>query len=135
MATIEWSFGDKDPKALSILEQRIAETGRELGLLTYSELVRDVVFHLSNVRGGEAYQINTRRWTGLDRAILGDFLGYISTRSYRNAGFMASALVVNSSDYWPSDHFFEFMRRLDVLPDTSDGTISTFLGRSGKQGA
>ncbi len=28
MAAIEWSFGEKDPEALSILEQRIAETGQ-----------------------------------------------------------------------------------------------------------
>jgi hypothetical protein len=126
MAAIEWSFGDKDPGALSTLEQRIAETGRSLGLITYSELVADVVFHLPNVRNGEAFKINTHQWTGLDRAVLGDFLGYISTRSYQNAGFMASALVVNGKDYRPSDHFFEFMRWLEVLPDTLDSTISRF---------
>jgi|SRR5215204_4277966 len=32
MAAIEWISGEKDPQALSILEQRIAETGRALGL-------------------------------------------------------------------------------------------------------
>src|SRR5215218_8265856 len=126
MAAQEWVFGARDPQALATLEERIAATGRRLGLVTYSDLVRDVAFHLPNVRNGEPYRIDTRRWTGLDRAILGSFLGYISSRSYRSAGFMASALVVNSLEYRPSDHFFEFMRELDVLPDTQDSTILRF---------
>src|SRR3954465_5417895 len=96
MAEIGWIYADKDPNALAILEERIADTGRKLGLITYSELVKGVDFRLPNIRKGEPYRIQIYGWSGLDRAILGEFLGYISSRSYDKAGFMASALVVNS---------------------------------------
>ena len=126
MSTLEWTWGDKDLAALTELEKRIADTGRNLGLITYSELVKGVVFRLPNIRNGAPYQIRTYEWSGLDRAILGSFLGCISTRSYREAGFMASALVVNQSESAPSDHFFTFMRDLEVLPDTREPTILAF---------
>lgn len=94
MTLIEWVYADKDPQALSAFEERIADAGRKLGLITYSELVKGVDFHLPNIRNGEAYRIQIYDWTGLDRAVLGEFLGFISTRSYLKADFMASALVV-----------------------------------------
>jgi hypothetical protein len=126
MAALTWNYPDKDPAALAILESRIAEEGRHLGLITYSDLVRGVDFHLPNVRNGAAYQITVYDWSGLDRAIVGEFLGYISMRSYQEAGFMASALVVNRAEFKPSDHFFQWMKTLDVLPNTDSDTILAF---------
>lgn len=126
MTALNWRYGDKDPEALAILEGRIAEAGRKLSLITYSDLVKGVEFHLPNVRDGEAYYISIHDWSGLDRAILGDFLGYISTRSYLEAGFMASALVVNKAEYKPSEQFFEWLERLGVLPDTNEDTVLAF---------
>jgi len=126
MAAIRWNYPDKDPHALAILEERIAETGRNLGLITYSDLVKGVTFHLPNVRNGQPFQIAIYDWSGLDRAIIGEFLGYISMRSYQEAGFMGSALVVNREEYKPSDHFFDWMRQLKVLPDTREDTILRF---------
>jgi hypothetical protein len=126
MAEIEWIYGDKDPNALTVLEERIADTGRKLGLITYADLVKGVDFHLPNINRGEAYRIQIYDWSGLDRAILGEFLGYISTRSYREAGFMASALVVNATGYEPSEQFFEWMEKLGVLPDTSKDRVLAF---------
>ena len=126
MAAITWIYGDKDPQALAILEERIAETGHNLGLITYSDLVNGVTFHLPNIRNGGDYQIAIHDWGGLDRAILGDFLGYISTRSYLRAGFMASALVVNRAEFRPSDQFFAWMEQLAVLPDTREDTVLAF---------
>ena len=129
MSSLEWTYGDKDPEALSLLEESIAESGRKLGLITYSELVRGLDFHLPSIRKGEAYRIQTYDWTGLDRAIVGDFLGYISSRSYLNAGFMASALVVaggGEKAYEPSPHFFEWMERLGVLPNLHRDTVLAF---------
>lgn len=126
MEGVGWVYGDKDPKALAVLEERIADAGSKLGLITYSDLVKGVEFHLPNVRNGEAYQISIYDWTGLNRAILGDFLGYISARSYREAGFMASALAVNRAEYKPSDLFFEWMKKLEVLPDTNQDTVLAF---------
>jgi hypothetical protein len=126
MAEIEWIYADKDPNALAILEERIADTGQKLGLITYSDLVKGVDFHLPNIRNGEAYRIQIYDWSGLDRSILAEFLGYISTKTYREAGFMASAIVVNRTGYEPSEHFFEWMERLGVLPDISRDTVLAF---------
>jgi hypothetical protein len=118
LAETNWAYGDKDGAALAILEQRIAEAGRRQEFVTYSDLVKGVEFHLPQVRGGEAYRIF--EWTGLDRAIIGDFLGYISDRSYREAGFMSSCLVVNIEDHQPSKGFFEWMKKLGALKGASD---------------
>ena len=126
MATMEWTWGDKDPAALAELEKRIAREGRKLKLITYSDLVKDVVFHLPNIRNRTPYQIRIHDWWGLDRAIIGSFLGHISSRSYRKAGFMASALVMSSTELKPSRHFFDFMQTLDVLSDNSETAILSF---------
>ncbi len=39
---------------------------------------------------------------------------------------MASALVVNSTGYEPSNQFFEWMEKLGVLPDNNKDTILAF---------
>ena len=126
MAERTWSYADKDPAALTILEERIAAAGRELRLITYSDLVNGVTFHLPSVRNGEAYQISIYEWSALDRAIIGDFLGYISMRSWEKAGFMASSLVVDLAELKPSAHFFNWVQELDFLPDTHEETVLEF---------
>jgi hypothetical protein len=126
MATVSWSFGDKDSNALAILEKRIADTGRDLKLVTYTDLVKGVDFRLPNINNRNPYQINTYDWSGLDRKIIGDFLGYASYRSYVKHGFMASALVVNRDEYRPSWHFFSWMKDLNVLPDLEESTVLAF---------
>jgi hypothetical protein len=126
MQDTTWTWADKDPKALEALEQRIAETGRQLAMITYSDLVRGIDFHLPNVRNGEPYRVSIYDWSGFDRGMVGDFLGYISARSYCKHGFMASALVVNRMEYKPSDLFFDWMAKLQVLPDTGEATVLKF---------
>ena len=126
MRDVHWAWADKDPNALAILEERIAETGRNLGMITYSDLVKGVDFHLPNVRNGGAYRVPIHDWSGFDRGMVGEFLGYISMRSYCENDFMASALVVNRLEYKPSDLFFDWMVRLNVLPDTNESTVLKF---------
>src|SRR5687768_9141713 len=96
---MEWLYATGDPKALRTLEERIAAAGRKRSLITYSELVRGVTFDLPNLQRPPI--IDTSDWHDLDRAIVGSFLGYISMRSYENAKFFASALVVNKTDGSP----------------------------------
>src|SRR5688500_2155676 len=91
MLSIKWSFGDKDEEALKEMERRIAEAGKGLRLITYSNLVSGVVFHLSQIRDGGPYEIRIHELHGLDRKIVGEFLGLASTRSYLAGGFIASA--------------------------------------------
>jgi len=83
MMAVEWVYADKDPQTLAVFEERIADAGRKLGLITYSELVKGVDFHLPNIRKGEAYRIQIYDWTGLDRSIVGDFLGYLDSQLSR----------------------------------------------------
>ena len=64
MREIEWTWGDKDPNALSALEQRIAEAGRQLALITYSDLVRESISTCPTC--GMAGLIVSRYMTGLD---------------------------------------------------------------------
>lgn len=126
METWDWDWGDKDPAALWELEARVRRAGQSLSLITYSELASNVIFRLPNVKDGAPYTISVNNWSGLDRAIIGSFLGYMSMRSYREAGFMASALAVNQSEHRPSEHFFRFMKELDVLPDSEEDTVLRF---------
>ncbi len=126
MAAIAGNYGDKDPRALGELERRIAEAGRKLAMITYSDLVSGIMFTISTVNEGKPFQINIYEWSGLDRAVLGEFLGFISTRSYRDHGFMASALVVNKAEYKPSDHFFQWMKTLNILRDLEEDTVLRF---------
>jgi hypothetical protein len=115
MAEIKWSYAESDPDALAELVKRIEDKGRGEDLINYSDLVRGVTFHLRNVNKGEPFQIDVHDWTDLDRAILGEFLGYISMLSYRKAKFMASALAINRTEFKPSYHFFNWMKDLGML--------------------
>jgi len=45
--------------------------------------------------------IDVSDWQELDRAIVGDFLGYISMRSYERAKLCSSALAVSKMDGSP----------------------------------
>ena len=123
---IEWRWADEDDDALSILEERIANAGRALSLITYSDLVRSVKFTMPTMNGGKPFEIVVHNWTELDRALIGDFLGLVSARSFKKAHFMASALVVSKGEYKPSPHFFQWMQTLDVLPDLKDDTVLAF---------
>ncbi len=126
LSGIKWLYADKDAAALAALETRIADTGSQLGLITYSKLVSGVIFRLPNFQQGCPYEIHVHDWSGFDRMLIGDFLGFISTRSYLRAGFMASALVVNRVEFKPSEQFFQWMEDLGVLSDLTEATVLAF---------
>ena len=111
---MKWKYADKDPEALAELERRIAGAARRRSLITYSDLVRGVRFNLPNLREGER-TIDVADWQELDRAIVGDFLGYISQRSYEHHRFFSSALVVTKTDGAPSEGFYTLMRDLGLI--------------------
>lgn len=126
LRAIQWKYADKDMEALSILRDRIAETGRKFGLISYSDLVSGIEFHYPNINDGKPYHIKTYDWSGLDRKIIGDCLGYLSKESYLEAGFMCSALVIGREESMPSETFFEWMKYLDVLPNLKKDTVLNF---------
>jgi len=96
MMEVKWSFADKDANALDTLAQRIADAGRREDVVTYSDLVRGLEFHLPTVQNGIPYRIDVHDWSGLDRSIIGEFLGYLSMQTYIEHGFMASGLCTIS---------------------------------------
>jgi hypothetical protein len=110
---MKWHYADRDPDALRELEQRITAAGRKRALITYSDLVRGVRFNLPNLRDGER-TIDVSDWQDLDRSIVGDFLGYMSMRSYERAGFFSSALVVSKMDGSPGEGFYTLLKELGL---------------------
>src|SRR5262245_37415560 len=100
---IRWRYATGDSEALATLEERIAEAGRKRSLITYSYLVREVTFNLPSLR--KPRTIDVADWQELDRALVGDFLGYISMRSYERARLFSSALVVSKMDGSPGEGF------------------------------
>ena len=126
LKAIEWEYADKDSAAVAELRRRIEETGRRFRLISYTDLVRGVDFHFPNINNGRAYRITTYDWSGLDRRIVGDCLGFISKESYLAHGFMASALVIAREESKPSDIFFRWMEELGVLPNTREETVLKF---------
>lgn len=127
MDAIVWEYADKDLTAIDVLTNRIAETGRKFGLISYTDLVAGIPFHYPNIDSGQPHFISVfGEWSGLDRRIVGDCLGYISMQSYKQAKFMASALVIARLESKPSDIFFEWMKELGALPSTSEMAVLKF---------
>jgi hypothetical protein len=112
---IQWRYAPGDAQALAILEKRIATAGRKRSLITYSDLVRGVTFILPNVQRPRT--IDVTDWQELDRAIVGDFLGYISMRSYERARLFSSALVVSKMDGSPGEGFHNLLKELGLIPN------------------
>lgn len=120
MLGANWTYAANDACALAELEERIAQAGRREGTLTYSELVKGVEFRLPNILSGKPFEIDVHNWTSLDRAVIGEFLGWISTCSYTNHGFMASALAVSSQTQMPSDLFYNWMYEIGALKSNNE---------------
>jgi hypothetical protein len=129
LRSIQWTYADKDPQALAELKDRIVAAAKKTKMLKYSELVSGVAFRLPNINNGEPYHITTWNWTGLDRRIIGDFLGYISKETYLEEGFLLSALVIGSLESRPSDLFFEGLKKWGILTDLSEDTVNAFWAK------
>lgn len=124
MRETRWKWANTDKRALAELELRIATACRKKDLISYSDLVHGVVFNVS--AAAPQHQIDVHSWTEFDRALIGDFLGLISTRSYGSHGFMASAVVVEKEEGIPSHSFFKWMRSLGALPDLDETSKLVF---------
>jgi hypothetical protein len=129
---MKWAYGEGDPAALAELEGRIARTGRAGKLITYSDLVRGVPFDLANLSESPRF-IDVADWQDLDRAIVGDFLGVISARSYDVGGFLASALAVTAHDGTPGEGFNALLRELGLITKlSSERALDLWVENVGK---
>lgn len=126
MEAVKRIWADHDLSAADELEFRIIRKARDRGFLSYSELSHGVQFRLPNLNGGRPYEIDIHSWKDSDRALIGDFLGLISTRSFRDHGFMLSAVVVGKDISQPSPHFFDWMKKLGMLEDLNEDTVLRF---------
>jgi hypothetical protein len=111
---IHWRYAPQDVAAKAELQSRIAEAGRRGKLIVYSDLVRGVAFHLPSLTEPQ-HTIDVNEWQDLDRAIIGDFLGYLSMESYAIGGFFSSALVVSKQDGLPGEGFYSLLRELGLI--------------------
>lgn len=84
---VKWAFAVNDVQVARILEQKIADAARDPAreLITYSEVVDGVTFHPSFKPGG--HQIDIHAWDYPDRHLIGDYLGYICSRTFSMYGF------------------------------------------------
>ena len=117
---IPWHFAHHDGAARREIHNRIATAGKRADLITYSDLVRGIAFTLPQLHE-PTHRIDPGDWQDLDRAIVGDFLGYVSMESYEKAGFLASALVVSKLDGTPGKGFFELLKILGLIADVRSG--------------
>ena len=129
-----WGAGphlaEEDPEALAELRRRLVETGRGEELITYSELVQGIAFRLPSINGGRPFALGEDgEWSGLDRMVLGRFLGYLSAETYRDnePGFLLSALAVLKETRQPSEPgFFGWTRQLGLLERPGEEATLTF---------
>jgi hypothetical protein len=105
---VKFLWADKDAEAVRELESRLATAAREERLLNYSDLACGIRFTLAKKNRTEVVEIDTSNWSEHERAIIGDYLGFISYRTYREAGFLASALAITKEECVPSKPFFNF---------------------------
>jgi hypothetical protein len=117
MEAIDWKWPKSDMRTV---EER---------MLDYSKLVSGWELQIPAINEGKPFQIDVKNWRDIDRALLGSFLGFISMRSYKKHGFLFSAIVVGKTEAQPSPHFFQYVRDLGILEDSSEDGILTFWGR------
>src|SRR6476660_2150733 len=125
----KWPYADQDDLAFWELARRIAAVGRSGELVSYSDLVRGLTFHMRSVNEGKPFAINTQEWSSLDRAILGDFLGRLCAETYPRGSFMGSALAVTSETRQPSEGFWSLMRDVDALQSAREDDRLAFWSK------
>ena len=118
-AAMRWHYADAAPEVRTEFLRRIRFRARKERTITYADLVEGVEIRLPNVHGGAAFFLGNPEWTDLDRAILGELLGYLSMESYEQGRIFASAVVVSSTTGEPSEGFRTMMRQLGRLKSSS----------------
>ena len=120
-----WPYADEDPVAFAEMANRVADTGRRATLITYTELAKGIDVCMPTVNSGQPFRLGVPEWTDLHRAIIGYFLGRLCVDTYRDGGFMGSALVVAAETNQPSQGYRNFMRELGILTNSSEDEFLT----------
>lgn len=113
---------DDDARALRALKARLAETARAQpdDIVTYSNLVRGVVFNLPTVQRGAPIELGVPEWSPLHQSIIGGCLGRLSCDSYVEGRFLISAVAVSKATLEPSDGFNALLEMLGLVGSKRD---------------
>ena len=128
MSAVDWAYATFDKNnVLQEFQDRICRTARlNSSLISYSNLVSGIKFSFSNHNNGEPFVIDVTAWSGLDRRIVGDCLGYLSYRSMKEGNFMASVIVGGLAENRPSMPFFQWTKEIGLIKNTSEKEIMGF---------
>jgi hypothetical protein len=124
MAKGEWKYLNENDLALKELERRICRAGQAEETLTYTTLVQGVDFHPLNLKYNGSYEI--RDWHDPNRALIGEYLSFLSEESLRDHHFMSSALVISQEENRPCAPFFDLARSLGLLKGRNKQTEDDF---------
>lgn len=111
----EWPYPSADPNGQRHIRKKLeaAAGSKRQDPLTYSDLVGDVEFTLPD---GRKHSIIVHDWTGFDRMLIGQHLGFLASESFTDHGFMLSAFAVDSSNRRPSNGFFDLGVAFGAFP-------------------
>ena len=120
---------DDDAAALKELNVRLGAAGRRENVITYSELVRGIIFHLPTVFGGAPIELGVPEWSELHRAIIGGCLGRTACDSYAQGQFLVSALAVSKVTGEPSEGLSGSSRRVGITEVKTGPAMHRYLDR------
>jgi hypothetical protein len=124
---------DEDLAALQQMRQRLASTARAEQVISYSDLVKGILFHLPTVRSHGTLELGVPEWSDLHRTIIGNCLGRLSCESYEQGKFLISSVAVSKSTGEPSDGFRELLTELGLATSKrADECLTVWLEQLAK---
>jgi hypothetical protein len=116
-----WKHCMEDESVFTEVQRRLAVAGSRRELLYYTDVVDGIGFRLPSL-SPSARTLDMEN--GMDRGLLGEFLGRASMESYREHGFMASALAVGRATDAPSEEFYKWMVEWKaIIRDTKEARL------------
>lgn len=109
-----WHQIEGNEAAIAEMAERLALTAKQRAVITFSGLVRGLSFRNPALPGTDRNEIATENGTvlrTLDQALIDSLLLLLSLHSFKDAGIIASALVVPGAAK-PSDGFIKSARAL-----------------------
>ena len=116
ICAIQYRFADKDSEAIKELELRLKKAAKEKIFITYSDLVRDVGFHLGS---DKKHIIDTHQMSDFDRGLIDEYLGFLNCRSYKTKGLIISSIVVRKDSKIPSKKLLDWFQEVGLATPTS----------------
>jgi hypothetical protein len=114
LESFESDYAQYDRGTVEILKERIFDYARHGSPVSYSQLVSGITFNIN----GNKHIIDTHRWSGLDRRIVGDYLFQIMKDQYRKLGILSTMIVFSQDSQEPSQIVQDWLK--DIGAYTGD---------------